>query len=269
MPPIYFLGKNIRVGIEERRVLLLLDFDGTLVPIRDDPALCAMSSDVKGTLGRLARSDKCRIAVLSGRSLSDLRRKVPLPGIYLSGSHGLEISGPGIRYTHPGAFETKMEIDKVRRDLETEVKGIEGTVIETKTFSFAIHYRTVCTESIPFLKKAFHKTAAKAIAKGTIRISRGKKVLELVPNVLCNKGTAGTMIVRNLREKYLPICAGDDLTDEALFRAFRDNGITLRVGRSRRTAALYYLKNQSEILRFLRYTYDALGLSFYDSGENI
>ena len=87
---------------------------------------------------------------------------------------------------------------------------------------------------------------------------RGKKVLELLPRVSWNKGAAALHIMKKLDKKYLPICVGDDSTDETLFEAFCETGITIRVGPSRRTAARYYLKGQWEVPLLLKQIDDSL-----------
>jgi trehalose 6-phosphate phosphatase len=267
--PAYFFGQKSRPGIGDGGILLLIDFDGTLVPIREDPSSCRLSSDTEETLGRLARSGKCTVAVVSGRSLSDLRKRISIEGLSLSGSHGLEIAGPYLSYRFVEAESGKRESERARKALRKEIKGVEGAVIEKKVFSFALHYRKADGKSIPFLKKTFNRVVKEAVVRGTARVVRGKKVLELVPETPCNKGTAGLAILQALAEKRMPVCVGDDLTDEALFSTFRDSGVTLRVGKSRTTTAEYYLKSQSEVLRFLRYLQDALGLTGDRPGEGV
>jgi trehalose-phosphatase len=92
-----------------------------------------------------------------------------------------------------------------------------------------------------------------------LTIIRGKKVLELAPRVSWNKGAAALHIMERLGKKYLPLCVGDDLTDETLFDAFRETGITIRIGRSQKTAAKFYLKGQWETSLLLKQIDEAFG----------
>ena len=234
-------------------VALFLDFDGTLVPIRKDPGQCYLPSDTKELLESILASGKSTVAILSGRSLSDLRKRLSIHGAFYSGSHGLEISGPGIRFTHKSARFAKPAIDAVRHNLTEEIACCEGITIETKPYSFALHYRKAAKEIVPFVRESFYRMIAKDTAHArSLTVIKGKKVLELTPNVSWDKGAAALHIMQRLDQRYLPICVGDNGTDETLFEAFSEKGITIRVGPSRRTAARYHLKGQWEVLLLLK-----------------
>ena len=116
MPPEYFFDKDpLEINGDNRAILLMCDFDGTLVPIQGDPGKCILLPDIRKQLEMIVHTGNSSVAILSGRSLSDIRKRVPIKDIYHAGSHGLEISGPGIRYVHPGAVAAKFIIDKVRQ----------------------------------------------------------------------------------------------------------------------------------------------------------
>ena len=75
-------------------IALFLDFDGTLVPIRKDPACCILSEETKELLQFLANSRYCYLAIISGRSLSDIKGRVGLRRVFYGGNHGLDIRAP-------------------------------------------------------------------------------------------------------------------------------------------------------------------------------
>jgi len=90
-----------------------------------------------------------------------------------------------------------------------------------------------------------------------LRLTRGKKVLELRPPVEWDKGKAVEAIWRHVVQRagsrrVLPVYCGDDVTDEDAFLALRHRGITVRIGRARQTAARYYLSSPEEMVRFLK-----------------
>jgi len=85
-----------------------------------------------------------------------------------------------------------------------------------------------------------------------LTVIKGKKLLELIPDVSWNKGKATLYILQRLKEDYLPIYIGDDQTDETAFKALCRRGITIRVGKSKKTLADYYLKDHREVLRLLK-----------------
>jgi trehalose 6-phosphate phosphatase len=254
MSPEYFFDKSLlEINGDNRAIFLMCDFDGTLAPIQGDPGKCILLPDIRKQLEMIIRTGNSHVAILSGRSLSDIQKRVPIKDIYHAGSHGLEISGPNIEYVHPKALVAKTIIDKIRKSVEKEIVNIEGILIEKKKFSFTLHYRMANKADGAFMRKTFYKIISENTENQTMAILKGKKVLELTPNVLWDKGKAALLIIKQLEKTCLPIYIGDDVTDESAFKALSEGGITIRVGISKKTAAQYYLKNQREILQFLHY----------------
>ena len=85
------------------RLIVGLDFDGTLAPMARRPHQASLPPETRALLRRLARKRGAIVAVVSGRGLADLKSRVKVPGAYMAGNHGLEIEGPGLSWTHPGA----------------------------------------------------------------------------------------------------------------------------------------------------------------------
>lgn len=249
--PRYFFGGINNSLLNKIKHALFLDYDGTLVPIQKDPSLCILSSKIKSQLKLLAGSDRCYLTILSGRSLPDIRKMAGIRNICYGGNHGLDLSGPGIRYTHPKALLAKPLMKDVKYLLKKEIAGIKGAWVEDKRFTVSLHYRSVKTTDIPLVKKAFYNAAEGFLSKKLMAVVKGKKVFELVPDVSWDKGKAIFYILEHLKNKWFPIYIGDDKTDENAFRALNKMGITIRVGKSAKTAANYYLKNQWEISKFL------------------
>jgi trehalose-phosphatase len=251
--PDYFFEKNpLKMRKGAPPIFLFLDFDGTLVPIQNDPAACVLSPEVREQLEMLASSGACPVTVLSGRSLADLRKKVAVSGVCYGGNHGLHISGRGLEFIHPVAEDTKRLIVKVGRALLKEIEGLEGVWIENKGLTFTLHYRSSGREEEVAARKAFYRVIAGNSGKERLAVLKGKKVLELMPNASWDKGKAALFILDSLAPGCVPVYLGDDLTDESAFRALNGKGITVRVGKSKTTAAGYYLRGQREVLRLLR-----------------
>jgi trehalose-phosphatase len=260
MPLQYYFEENHPIMTNNKsRMALFLDFDGTLVPIRKDPEQCHLSSDTKRLLESILGSGKAMVVILSGRSLSDLRKRLTVRGAFYAGSHGIEISVPGIRFVHQSANLKRPAINLILQNLKEELRSCEGVRIEEKPYSFALHYRNAARETVPLVREALYRMIKSNPAyRRSFTILRGKKVLELLPSVTWNKGEAALYIMGRLNGNYLPICVGDDTTDESLFRTFYGSGITIRVGCSRKTAAEYYLKGQWEIPLLLQQVDNAL-----------
>jgi trehalose-phosphatase len=249
----YFFEKDVvfKKLATGRKIALFLDFDGTLVPIQKDPEQCFLSNKIKTQLLLLAGSPCCYLMVLSGRALSDIKKRIGIRKIYYGGNHGLDISGPNLRFTHPKALILKLVIECVTRKLKKEITNIEGAWLENKKFSVSLHFRSVRKENIPLIKRVFYIVANEFIEGKRLSVIKGKKVIELTPNVSWNKGSAVLWILKQLKNTCVPIYIGDDQTDETAFKALNRKGITIRIGKSKKTVANYYLKGHWELPRLL------------------
>ncbi len=239
-----------------RKIAICLDFDGTLVPIQKDPAQCFLSKKLKAQLLALSNSQCCYLIILSGRSLSDIKKRIGIRGIYYGGNHGLDISGPNLRFTHPKALASKLTLKHMALRLSKAITNIEGAWLEDKKFTLSLHYRSVKKENVIFIKKVFQTVANEFIEEKRLNVIKGKKVIELTPNVPWNKGSAVLWLLKQLKDKCVPIYIGDDQTDETAFKALSGKGFTIRVGKSKRTAAEYYLKDHWELPRLLQQIQD-------------
>src|SRR4030043_1283782 len=253
-PPYYFFSKDYLSSFLRfnSKIALFLDFDGTLVPIQKNPSQCSLSDKIKKQLKLLAESKNCYLTILSGRSLSDIRQRIGIRRIYYGGNHGLDISGPNIKYTHPKVILAKPIMDIAKRNLRKEIDGIDGAWLEDKKYTLSLHFRSVKKEDIFSVKKIFYKTVSELSDKKPLAVVKGKKVLELVPNVSWDKGSAALWILKELKVKCLPIYIGDDQTDENAFKALHKKGTNIRVGKSKKTLADYYLKGYWEVSTLLR-----------------
>lgn len=265
LAPIYLFGKN---GAKcwppkadgRRKIALFLDFDGTLTPIQKNPAESTLPDELRKQLKTLSGTDCCTVSILSGRRLYDIKKRIGIRNIYYGGNHGIDICGPGLRYTHPEAMRAKPLIDNIKRRLEKEIQGIDGAWLEGKLFTLSLHFRAVKQNNIQLVKKIFYRVIEDFPGKGYLSVIRGKKVLELVPNISWNKGEACLWLLKQWRERYLPIYIGDDTTDETAFKALIKTGITIRIGKSRNTSARFYLKGYWEVPLFLEQLRDIFAL---------
>jgi len=238
---------------------LLLDYDGTLAPIVRVPGEAAIPRSTKDLLRRLSRTPDCRIAVVSGRALKDLSARVGIKGIVYVGNHGFEIRGPKIRFKSPVSLRYRKTLDEIKAKLKKRLGPIKGTLIEDKGFSLSVHYRLADKKGKAAVKNEFYDTLFPYLFKKDVRTTSGKMILEVRPPVSWNKGKVvlwllgqRSDIIQDKRGKVLPLYIGDDTTDEDAFESLKDRGITIFVGRPGKTKARFYLKDTSEVARFLR-----------------
>lgn len=251
MKHVFSVLKHVKNSIGSS-ALLLFDFDGTLTPITGRPDLASLSQDTWELLKVLAH--RYKVGVISGRSLAVIKKMVGLKGIYYSGNHGFEISGPGIERVRLQAKSVRPLITKICRRLHDELDGIRGIVIEDKGLTASLHYRLVAEREVKRMKKIFWKIVNPHVNSGAVRASHGKKVFEILPNVDWDKGKAVLWImdVVDPNGKLTPVYIGDDRTDEDAFLALRKRGITILVSeRPKRSRAKFYLKSVDEVKEFL------------------
>src|SRR6266705_2135848 len=122
------------------RVAVFLDYDGTLTPIVSQPEDAWLSDSMRQTLQELAA--RAPVAILSGRDLDDVRRRVNLDGIVYAGSHGFDIAGPR-DLRRQVATEFLPKLDVAEKELREALDGIPGARVERKRFSIGAHYRNV------------------------------------------------------------------------------------------------------------------------------
>jgi trehalose 6-phosphate phosphatase len=234
------------------KLLLLMDYDGTLTPIIERPEEATLPADVRRLLSRLLKHYPT--AIISGRSLKNIRKLVGLRKIYYAGNHGLEINGPGLKLVKHEAKKMASTVGKIYGDLKSELGNIDGVIVEDKGLTASIHYRLVAPRKLEDLKRIFTKIMKPYLSAGRIKIVRDKKVLEIRPNINWDKGKAVLWIIDALKPKggALPIYLGDDKTDEDAFRALRGKGITILVSNApRKSNAEYFLRDVDEVKAFL------------------
>src|SRR5947209_18238321 len=139
------------------QVAVFLDYDGTLTPIVSQPENAWLSDSMRQTLRELAA--RAPVAILSGRDLDDVRRRVNLDGIVYAGSHGFDIAGPrGLR--KQVATEFLPNLDIAEKELHEALDGIPGARVERKHFSIAVHYLNVSENAVLKVERALGEVTA-------------------------------------------------------------------------------------------------------------
>ncbi|MBL7157793.1 MAG: trehalose-phosphatase [Candidatus Omnitrophica bacterium] len=237
-----------------KRVIFFLDYDGTLVPIKKRPSLAKIHKNTKNLLKKLANTPPAKIFIISGRSLQDVKKLVGIKSLYYIGNHGIELEGPRLKYLNKSANALKTFMQKSCQMLKKRVH-LRGVVLEDKTYTLSLHYRLVDPGKVKDLKKVFFETLKHAKSEKKIKVTEGKKVLEVRPNINWDKGKILNQVLRGMGEKgTLAICIGDDKTDEDAFRALGKKGISIVVSRkARKTLAQYRLNSPKEVFNLLKW----------------
>ncbi len=236
-----------------KEVFIFLDYDGTLTPIVAMPDLAVLHDDMKKILVKLV--EKYKVSIISGRATDDVRLKVDVDNIYYAGSHGFEIVKPDGKLIINKEAQRLREIkNEAQENIKELTKHINGALIEDVKYTTSCHYRLVSREHIDEFKKVVKATVLKYPG---LKVTEGKKVLEIRPDLDWDKGKAVKWILNTLEydpEKNLAIYIGDDTTDEDAFTALEDDGFGILVAEKiRPTKAKYYVETVDEVKSVLSY----------------
>jgi trehalose-phosphatase len=234
-----------------KNLFLFLDYDGTLTPIVSRPELALCPSEVKKCLEELRDLPGVYLAIISGRSLEDVREKVGVLGITYVGNHGLEIENPMGQHKKILSPTRMRELKRIIQGLQNLLRYIPGILFEEKGPILSIHYRNVPKK----FHARIHQVMEKELGqwKNRWKMASGKMVLEIRPNVDFNKGKAVKEILRTVPAlRLLPIYLGDDKTDEDAFHEIKGQGISVFIGPGSFPAgADFFLQNPDEVREFL------------------
>lgn len=241
------------------QLMVLSDYDGTLTPIAATPRQAVLSSDTRALLRRLSRVPGICVGVVSGRSLHEVKQCVGLPTLLYAGNHGLELQGPGVSFVHPKAKAARASLRGLAVRLQRALRDVvPGAWVEWKGLTFSVHWRAVRRSAQPLFYALVARELQESRQRGRIRVTHGKRVVEVRPPVEWGKGEAVEWLWRRLpvpRQAPRPwvIYLGDDHTDEGAFRMTnRLGGISIVVGSPRhQTAATYGLRSPRHVHRWL------------------
>ncbi|KAG6753402.1 hypothetical protein POTOM_043470 [Populus tomentosa] len=257
-----------------KRIALFLDYDGTLSPIVENPDNAFMSDDMRSIVKEVAKYFPT--AIISGRSRDKVYEFVGLTELYYAGSHGMDIMCPVrqsvsdydrncIKSTDKQGNEVNLfqpareflpMIDKVYSSLVRITEDIKGATVENNKFCVSVHYRNVDQDNW----KSVGERVQDVIKKyPSLRLTQGRKVLEIRPAINWDKGKALEFLLESLDlsncDDVLPIYVGDDRTDEDAFKVLRERncGYGIFVSKSPKESKAYYsLRDPAEVMEFLK-----------------
>lgn len=240
-------GEAPELPASSRTHALFLDVDGTLLSIAHHPNAVHVPAQLLSLLEQLKDRLNGAVALISGRTISDLDGLFAPLKLPSAGVHGLERRGAdGLVHQVAGSEM----LDSLRAPLVDFVEAREGLLLEDKQQSLALHYRNAPgyeSELKAFLGKLVEASPS------PLELKRGKMVVEVKPGG-ANKGTA---IEAFMEEPpfagRVPVFIGDDVTDEDGFRSVnRMGGLSIRVGIDESSAAAYSLPDEDAVVTWLR-----------------
>jgi len=227
--------------------VLLLDYDGTLVPFYDDPKRAAPDESLKKLLSKLSKERGTTLVIISGRSKEDLGRWFKNMRITLVAEHGAFIKRPGESWqtTLKSKDITWQKI--VLPALEKHAARAPGSFVEQKDASLVWHFRKSASyhahKQLVILQRALKPISKQLL----LELRQGNKILEIRPATL-HKGTVMKKLLQPKPDFILAI--GDDYTDEDIFTNLPATAHTVKVGRGK-TAARYRTHSIRTVHEFL------------------
>ena len=225
---------------------LFLDLDGTLVGIAPTPDAARPTGHLVALLESASRHVGSALAIVSGRPIREIDRILAPLELPMAGLHGLERRSAGGAYTPPPALP---RFDELRAALARFAADRPGLLLEDKGAALALHYR-----ARPELGAAAAAVVEEALggARGGIAVQHGKAVVELRPEGADKGAAVGAFMSESPFAGRRPVFAGDDITDEAAFRAVRRRGgVAVRVGDEAATAAEWRLADVAAVHAWL------------------
>ncbi|KKW46656.1 trehalose-phosphatase [Candidatus Kaiserbacteria bacterium RIFCSPHIGHO2_02_FULL_59_21] len=241
---------EVRARVLKSGAVVMLDFDGTLAPLKPEPRHGRMSASMRRALEKC--SARFPAAVITGRALDDVRTHVRARRISVAGNHGLEWFVNGKRGIANVPRPAERALSKIRNLLRALEDRYQGVYLEDKRHSLSIHFRHARSRRHA-IEREVQDAVRRAGAKH-LRVMGGIFIFNVLPRAGWDKGRASKAMYVRLRTapRSIPIFVGDDITDEDAFRALR-RGITVHVknGKKVRTAANYSVRDVEEVRKFL------------------
>lgn len=260
----YFIAWQKRVWpkVKGKKLYLLFDYDGTLTPIAQNPGLAVLSPQTRAVLKKLSDHPRCVLAIISGRSLADIKKMVKIPRIIYAGNHGFEVDYKGVNLKLFKDTHFAVLMKKIYIDLRRKMKGIKGVLLENKKMTISVHYRLVAKSRQPELKTIFNKVLTPYQAQQQVTVTTGKMVLEIRPPVEWGKGELVSWLLDDVamdKNDSAVFYFGDDHTDEDAFKVLKGKGFAVIVGKNKQSAAEFYLRNTDEVKKVLEDLWHNLG----------
>ena len=224
-----------------------LDVDGTLIAFADSPDAIHVDDVLLGLICRLYRVCGGALALVSGRALTDLDKRLGGMRIPMAGQHGLELrDAQGHIQAYHGT--PSAALNELKHRLSTLAASHQGLLLEDKGLALAVHYRHA-----PHLASYIHRQMNLWLADSglPLQLQKGRYVLELKP-AIHDKGTAIAEFMQQIPfYGRLPVFIGDDVTDEHGFEMVnRLGGHSIKVGKGQ-TCARWRLPDVAAVRTWL------------------
>jgi trehalose 6-phosphate synthase/phosphatase len=250
---LHFLSISVMKKINEAyskaaKRLLLLDYDGTLVPFSRIPVMASPDEDLINIIKKLSDDPKTDFIIISGRDRNILDKWFKDLNVNLVAEHGAWIREKGKEWimTKPLSSEWK---PKLYQSVKLYADRLPNSFIEEKEFSLAWHYRSADPEQALTCVREMIDDITHFTANMEIQVLKGDKVVE-IRNSGVNKGTAVMSVLFKNSYDFI-LAVGDDWTDEDVFKILPQETFTVKVG-YKQSHAQYNVPNYLSVRTILK-----------------
>ncbi len=205
----------------------MLDYDGTLKHFSNSISAAASkpSTVLRAQLTRIAKQKDVTLCIISGRPRATLSSWFKnIPNLKLIAEHGAWIKENGEWHQTAAEFDKKPIVELLKQ----YATRTAGSIVEEKDFSVVWHYRRVSPE-LAYIRNDEIKREFNRLNLGDdIGVFSGNKIIEIKPKAI-NKGAVAAELLRQYPSDFV-FCAGDDYTDEDMFKALPDTAHTIKIG---------------------------------------
>lgn len=236
---------------------LFLDYDGTLAEFAATPDEIIPNPKIASVLDQLARQPQTRVTIISGRKLPDIRLLLPIPGIFMAGSYGIEmLTASGEEINRVDYDDVRPILELLKPQWERIIAGRKGFFLEDKGWTLALHARFADDADAEEVLAAAQLTIDQQKLTGRFRVLGGHKFLEIAPTLASKKETVNYLLRQFPFPEAKCIYIGDDDKDEEAFSAIHaQNGVAIKVAQpsqfSSLTEADYFLESPKDSIRWL------------------
>lgn len=218
-------------ALASERLWLFLDYDGTLVDYAPTPEVVETNPGVIHLLSRLAGISTIRVTVLSGRRLEHIRLLLPITGIFLAGTYGIELLTPAGEEIHRVEYgEIRPTLEAINPQWERIIAGRKGVNLEDKGWALALHTRFANEETSRQVLSQAQQVIDQNILADRFRILGGHKFLEIAPRLASKKETVAYLLHRYPLPNVHLLYIGDDDKDEEAFPLIHaKDGVAIKV----------------------------------------
>lgn len=235
---------------------LCLDYDGTLADFEPTPDIIRPDTALEDILSDLVRCPGIFVAVISGRRLDDLRSLLPVPGLWLAGTYGMEWqTSDGEQIVLLDAASIRPELETIKEKWKTLIGEETSFHLEDKGLALALHARHVedqlANEVLTSARQIIDTLSGPPVP---LQVLGGHKFLEVAPECADKGQAVSYLLEKNPDPEALLVYVGDDDKDERAFRVVRDRGgiAVLVANAPRPSAANCRLESPKHVRRWLK-----------------